>query len=110
MPSNEFEKSKVFRFGDSIDYSPGGIVSKTVLKKETGNVSLFSFSRGESLSEHTAPFDAMIQVVEGTGEIIIGGRSYILSAGDSIVMPADIPHSVKAAEDFKMLLTMIRSK
>ena len=109
MSSNEFEKSKVFSFNDSVAYAEGGIVSKTVLKKQTGNISLFSFAKGEALSEHTAPFDALIQVVDGRGEIIIGGESFLLSPGESIIMPANIPHSVKAAENFKMVLTMIRS-
>jgi len=109
MSSNEFEKSKVFSFTDSVDYADGGIVSKTVLKKQTGNISLFSFAKGEALSEHTAPFDALIQVVDGKGEIIIGGKSYLLGTGESIIMPANIPHAVKAAENFKMVLTMIRS-
>ncbi len=106
----EFEKAKIFSFPESIEYSDGGIVSKSVLKKETGNISLFSFAMGEALSEHTAPFDAIIQVVEGKGEIIIGGKSYILNAGQVIIMPANIPHSVRAVEKFKMVLTMIRSK
>jgi quercetin dioxygenase-like cupin family protein len=110
MESNEFEKGKAFSFYDSIEYSDGGIVSKTVLKKETGNISLFSFDKGEALSEHTAPFDAMIQVVDGKGEIIIGGKPNILETGQIIIMPANIPHSVKALEKFKMVLTMIRSK
>jgi len=109
MQSNEFQKAKVFSFTDSIEYSDGGIVSKTVLKKETGNISLFSFAKGEALSEHTAPFDAMIQIVDGRGEIIIGGKSYFLEAGQTIIMPAGIPHAVKAPEKFKMVLTMIRS-
>ena len=110
MGSNEFEKGKAFSFNDSVEYSAGGIVSKTVLKKETGNISLFSFDKGEALSEHTAPFDAMIQVIDGKGEIIIGGRPNILEAGQSIIMPANIPHAVRAVEKFKMVLTMIRSK
>jgi len=110
MNSNQFETSKVFSFKDSIEYSDGGIVSKTVLKKETGNISLFSFDRGEALSEHTAPFDAMIQVVDGKAEIIIGGKSFLLEIGQTIIMPANIPHAVKAVEKFKMVLTMIRSK
>ena len=110
MTTNEFEKAKIFNFNDSVEYASGGILSKTVLKKETGNISLFSFAKGEALSEHTAPFDAMIQVVDGKGEIIIGGKSFILEAGQAIIMPADIPHSVKAVEMFKMVLTMIRSK
>jgi quercetin dioxygenase-like cupin family protein len=109
MGTNEFEKSKVFSLNDSIEYSEGGIVSKTVLKKQTGNISLFSFDKGEALSEHTAPFDAMIQVVDGRGEIIIGGKSFLLSTGQSIIMPANITHAVKAVEKFKMVLTMIKS-
>jgi len=110
MSANEFEKAKVFSFSDSVEYASGGILSKTVLKKETGNISLFSFAKGEALSEHTAPFDAMIQVVDGRGEIIIGGKSFVLESGESIIMPAGIPHAVKAVEKFKMVLTMIRSK
>ncbi len=109
MDSNEFEKSKVFSFSESIDYSDGGIVSKTVLKKQTGNISLFSFDKGEALSEHTAPFDALIQVVDGKGEVIIGGKPFLLGKGECIIIPANIPHSVNAAEKFKMVLTMIKS-
>jgi quercetin dioxygenase-like cupin family protein len=109
MDTNEFEKSKVFSFSESIEYSDGGIVSKTVLKKQTGNISLFSFAKGEALSEHTAPFDAMIQVVDGRGEVVIGGKSFMLDAGQSIIMPANITHAVNAVEKFKMVLTMIKS-
>jgi quercetin dioxygenase-like cupin family protein len=109
MESNEFERAKVFSFRESIDYSDGGIVSKTVIKKQTGNISLFSFDKGEALSEHTAPFDAMIQVVDGKGEVVIGGKSFILEAGQSIIMPANITHAVNAVEKFKMVLTMIKS-
>ena len=109
MGTNEFEKSKIFSFSDSVEYSDGGIVSKTVLKKQTGNISLFSFGKGEALSEHTAPFDAVIQVVDGKGEIIIGGKSFFLKAGQSIIMPANITHAVKAVDKFKMVLTMIKS-
>ena len=110
MAANEFEKSKVFSFSESVEYSDGGIVSKTVLKKQTGNISLFSFSKGEALSEHTAPFDALIQVVDGRGEIIIGGESFFLNSGQSIIMPANICHAVKAVENFKMVLSMIKSE
>ena len=109
METNEFEKSKVFTFIESIEYSDGGIVSKTVLKKQTGNISLFSFAKGEALSEHTAPFDAMITVVDGKGEVIIGGKSFLLEAGENIIMPANITHAVNAIEKFKMVLTMIKS-
>ena len=110
MATNEFTKSEVFTFSESVDYSAGAIVSKTVIKKDTGNISLFAFDRGEALSEHTAPFDAVIQVVDGRGEIIIGGKSYFLETGDNIIMPANIPHAVRAVERFKMVLTMIKSK
>jgi len=109
MDSNEFEKSKVFSFSESIDYSDGGIVSKTVLKKQTGNISLFSFAKGEALSEHTAPFDAIITVVDGKGEVVIGVKTFILTSGETIIMPANIPHAVNAVEKFKMVLTMIKS-
>jgi quercetin dioxygenase-like cupin family protein len=110
MSTNEFEKSKIFSFSESVDYSEGGgIISKTVLKKQTGNISLFSFGKGEALSEHTAPFDAMIQVVDGKGEVIIGGKSYVLEKGQCIIMPANITHAVNALEKFKMVLTMIKS-
>jgi quercetin dioxygenase-like cupin family protein len=109
MNANEFERAKVFSFRESIDYSDGGIVSKTILKKQTGNISLFSFAKGEALSEHTAPFDAMITVVDGRGEVVIGGKSFFLEAGQSIIMPANITHAVNAVEKFKMVLTMIKS-
>jgi quercetin dioxygenase-like cupin family protein len=109
MSSNEFEKSKVFSFNESVEYAEGGIVSKTVLKKQTGNISLFSFAKGEALSEHTAPFDAMIQVVDGQGEITIGGIPYLVGPGECIIMPANVSHAVRAIENFKMVLTMIRS-
>ncbi len=109
MSDNEFERSKIFEFNESVEYSDGGIVSKTVLKKQTGNISLFSFDKGEALSEHTAPFDAMITIVDGRAEIIIGGKSYILESGQNIIMPANISHAVNAIERFKMVLTMIKS-
>lgn len=109
MSTNEFAKSEIFSFNESVEYSDGGIVSKTVLKKQTGNISLFSFAKGEALSEHTAPFDAMITVVDGKGEVIIGGKPFILESGESIIMPANITHAVNAVEKFKMVLTMIKS-
>lgn len=109
MESNEFLKSEVFSFSGSVDYADGAIVSKTVLKKQSGNISLFAFDKGEALSEHTAPFDALIQIVDGRGEIIIGGKSFLLESGQSIIMPANVPHAVKAVERLKMVLTMIKS-
>lgn len=91
------------------DYQQGSIVSRVIVGKSTGNITAFSFDKGQSLSEHTAPFDALVQVIEGTAEIIIGGKSYALHSGDIILMPANIPHAVKAPERFKMLLTMLKA-
>ncbi len=109
METTLFELAKPFRFETKIEYSEGGIVSKKVIQKESGNVTLFAFDKDQKLSEHTAPFDALVQVFDGEAEIIIGGNSNILSTGMSIIMPAGIPHAVNALVPFKMLLTMIRS-
>jgi quercetin dioxygenase-like cupin family protein len=108
MSNNEFEKGVVFNYSDKIEYANEAVVSKHVLKKETGNVSLFAFDKGEALSEHTAPFDALVYIVDGQADILIDGKSNIMQKGDSIIMPANIPHAVKADEKFKMLLTMIK--
>jgi len=110
MGTNEFEKGKKFSFNESIGYADRAVVSKHILKKDTGNISLFAFDKGEALSEHTAPFDAVVYIVDGKADILIDGQSNILEAGESIVMPANIPHALKAAEKFKMVLTMIKSK
>lgn len=108
MEIKEFDKSKIFSLNSSVDYSDGAIVSKTVLKKETGNITLFAFAEGQALSEHTAPFDALVHVIDGRGEIVIDKKPYILKAGEFIIMPAHIPHAVNARERFKMMLVMIR--
>lgn len=105
---NTFEKSVVFSFKDSVVYAESGVVSRQVMKNEKGNVTLFAFSKGEGLSEHTAPFDALVQIVDGTAAIVIGGQRFTLIEGQSIIMPANIPHAVEAPERFKMVLTMIR--
>ncbi len=110
MENNEFEKGKVFSFAKSISYADKAVVSKHILKKETGNISLFSFDKGEGLSEHTTPFDALVLIVDGKANIIINGADNILESGDSIIMPANIPHALKAVEKFKMVLTMLKSK
>jgi quercetin dioxygenase-like cupin family protein len=103
------ELSKPFGFGDIIEYSPNSVVSKTIIKKTTGTVTLFSFDKGEGLSEHKAPFDALVQIIEGEAEISLDGKVNSLKAGKAMILPADIPHALKANEKFKMLLTMIRS-
>lgn len=108
METNLFEKATILDFKELVDYSANGIVSKRVLEKKTGNISLFAFDQGQKLSEHAAPFDALVQIIEGEAEININGRYFLLEAGKSIIMPANIPHAVNAVEKFKMLLTMIK--
>lgn len=110
MKTNEFEKGATFSYAQRIAYAENAVVSKHVLKKETGNITLFAFDKGEGLSEHTTPFDAVVTIVDGKAEVIIDGKSHLLSAGETIVMPAGIPHALKAQERFKMVLTMIKSK
>jgi quercetin dioxygenase-like cupin family protein len=109
MESKEFGHSMVMNFVQKVEYSAEGIVSKRVLQKDKGNVSLFAFDKDQKLSEHSAPFDALIQVLEGKAEVVIDRKPYAVSAGESIIMPANIPHAVHATEKFKMLLTMIKS-
>jgi len=92
-----------------VEYQSGSVVSQTLLEKKTGTVTLFAFDKGQGLSEHTAPYDAMVLVVEGEAEIAISGKAHRVSAGQMIVMPANDPHALRAAERFKMLLIMIRS-
>jgi len=108
MEPTLFSHSQVMNFSDKIDYSAEGIVSKRVIQKEKGNVTLFAFDKGQKLSEHSAPFDALVQVLEGKAEIMINRQPYELTASHSIIMPANIPHAVNAVEKFKMLLTMIK--
>ena len=108
--SNEFEKGKIFSYNKSIVYAEKAVVSKHILKKETGNISLFAFDKDEGLSEHTTPFDAVVFIVDGKADIKIDGVSNILAAGESIIMPANVPHALLAIEKFKMVLTMLKSK
>jgi len=92
-----------------IDYQAGSVVSKEVIKKEKGTVTLFAFDKGQGLSEHTAPFDALVYIVDGKAEITIAGKPHNLKTGEVIIMPANSPHSLKAIERFKMLLVMIKA-
>jgi quercetin dioxygenase-like cupin family protein len=92
-----------------VDYQPGSIVSREILKKGTGKVTLFAFDAEEGLSEHTSPFDALVQMLEGEAEITIAGKANVVRAGELILMPAHQPHALKALKRFKMILTMIRS-
>jgi len=92
-----------------LDYQAGAVVSKEVIKKQGGNVTIFAFDQGQGLSEHTAPFDALVNVLEGEVEIKISGMPYILKEGESIIMPANAPHALLALSQMKMMLVMIKS-
>jgi len=102
-------KARTFKVEDLIEYQTGAVVSKEIIRKGTGTVTIFAFDKGEGLSEHTAPFDAMVQVIDGKAKIIISGNKNVLEKGDMIIMPANEPHALNAMERFKMILTMIRS-
>lgn len=103
-----FPKAEKFSFTDSVAYADESVVSKILLRNDKGNVTLFSFDQGEALSEHTAPYDAIAQILDGKAEVIIDGKSHELVAGESIIMPANVPHALSAMERFKMLLIMIK--
>ena len=108
MSNEKIEHGTPFVFADSISYQADGIVSKRIIQKDKGNITLFAFDAGQKLSEHTAPFDAVVQVMQGNAEVVIGGKPNQIAAGQSIIMPANVPHAVNANEKFIMLLTMIR--
>ena len=92
-----------------VNYQEGSVVSRVILKREKGNVTIFAFDEGQGLSEHTSPFDALVQAVEGKAEVTVAGRPIAVKTGDVILLPADKPHAVKAIKRFKMVLTMVRS-
>jgi quercetin dioxygenase-like cupin family protein len=100
---------QVLAMGDLVAYQEGSVVSRTVIDKKIGTITLFAFAQGQGLSEHTAPYDAFVQVIDGTAEITIDGTAHRVAAGEMLIMPADRPHSLKAVERFKMLLVMIRA-
>lgn len=105
-----FEKESIFNLEDAIDYTDGGVISKQVTKSKGGNLTLFSFDKEQGLSEHKTPYDAIVQILDGEAEITIGSNLHQLKKGDCIIMPANIPHALKAVERFKMLLTMIKQE
>ncbi len=96
-------------FGDLVDYQAGSVVSRTVIDKKSGTVTLFAFDEGQGLSEHTAPYDALVHILDGEAQVVISGNPSNVKAGEMIIMPANIPHAVKAVKQFKMLLIMIKS-
>ena len=101
--------SQVLHLVEMAGYQEGAVVSRQITKADAGNVTLFAFDKDQGLSEHTAPFDALVHVLEGEAEVTISGQPFILGAGDAIIMPANEPHALKARMKFKMLLTMIRA-
>ena len=103
-------KGKAFNLENHIEYAVGSVVSKTLIKKEIGTITLFAFDQDQGLSEHTAPFDAVVHILDGAAEITIGGQPQIVNAGEMLIMPANVAHALQAKERFKMLLVMIRSE
>lgn len=103
------KKPEVLKLEKLVDYQEGSVVSREIIKKQSGTVTLFAFDEGQGLSEHTAPFDAAVHVLDGAAEVTISGIPHTVGAGELLIMPAGEPHSLKAPARFKMLLTMIRS-
>jgi len=102
-------KSEILNIAELVSYQDGSVVSRQITKADAGNVTLFAFDKDQELSEHTAPFDALVHVLDGDAEVRISGKAFNLGTGDAIVMPANEPHALKASTRFKMLLTMIRN-
>ena len=101
--------SEVHKLNEMVNYQDGRIVSKILINKDKGTFSLCAFEKDQSLSEHTAPFDALLQVIDGKVEVVISGKKYHLTTGEMILMPTNVPHAVKAIEKFKMMLIMIKT-
>ncbi|SNB46814.1 cupin domain-containing protein [Geobacter sp. DSM 9736] len=100
---------QVFTTSEMIAYQEGSVVSRTLIDKKIGTITVFAFDEGQGLSEHTAPFDAFVQIVDGEAEVVISGDEHVLKAGQMVIMPANQPHAVRARKRFKMLLVMIRA-
>ena len=101
--------AEIVRLGELVNYQEGAVVSRTLVKRATGTITAFAFDAGQGLSEHTAAFDALVQMIEGEAEITISGNAFHLHGGEAILLPANAPHGLTAKTQFKMLLTMIRS-
>jgi quercetin dioxygenase-like cupin family protein len=102
-------KSEILALVEMVNYQDAAVVSRQITKADAGNVTLFAFDKDQGLSEHTAPFDALVHILEGEAQVTISGKPYDLNTGDAIIMPASEPHALKAVQRFKMLLTMIRA-
>ena len=101
--------AQAMKLTDLVDYQVGSVVSRTIIDKKTGTLTLFAFGKGQGLSEHTAPFDALVYLLDGEAEITISGKTLYLKEGEMVIMPVNEPHALKAIRDFKMILVMIRS-
>lgn len=108
MEKNTFESGQVYNLKETVSIAEGGVVSKQFIKNNGGNISFFGFDKGQGLSEHTAPFEAVVQIIEGKAEVSIDGNKSIVSEGELILMPANIPHALLAVEAFKMCLIMLK--
>lgn len=102
-------KAKVLKMAEAVDYQKDSIVSSGIINKKTGTVTVFAFNKNQGLSEHVAPFDALVHILDGQAEIFISGKPYFVKKGEMIVLPANKPHALKAVKRFKMLLVMIKS-
>ncbi|MDT8402573.1 MAG: cupin domain-containing protein [Bacteroidales bacterium] len=108
MTKQTFNHSEIYSLKESVRYSKGSVVSKIIQKSEKGNLTLFAFDEGQNLSEHTAPYEAMVYIIDGQARVIIDKKEHLLDEGSFIIMPANIPHALEAVTEFKMLLVMIR--
>ncbi len=108
-PDNAFPPSEAVALAGLVDYAEGAVVSRTLRKTKGSTMTVFAFDQGQALSEHSAPFDAYVQVLEGSVEVVIGGKPIEVAAGEMVLMPADIPHAVNARQRFKMLLLMFKA-
>ncbi len=108
MEKKSFKPAEVYNLKKAINFAEGGVVSKQFIKNKGGNITFFAFDRGEGLSEHTAPFEAVVHIIEGKAEVSIDGIGYVVSEGELIIMPANIPHALQAIEPFKMCLIMLK--
>jgi quercetin dioxygenase-like cupin family protein len=97
------------KFADLIEYQEGSVVSRTIIDKEAGTITLFAFVEGQGLSEHTAPFDALVHILDGEAEVTISNKLYLMTKGEMVIMPANQPHALKAVTRFKMILTMVKA-
>jgi len=106
---SEIPEAQALPLTELVSYQEGSVVSRVILKRENGNITLFAFDEGQGLSEHTTPFDAIAQVIEGEAEVTISGKPIAVKGGELVLLPAGQPHAVKASTRFKMMLTMLRS-